>query len=50
MELSEGQGRGGARAAEAQADVFGQGAQARWQLLLLASIPKGYKGTLLAGK
>ena len=50
MELSEGQGRGGARAAEAQADVFRQGAQARGQFLLLTSIPKGYKGTLLAGK
>ena len=50
MELSEGEGRSGAGAAEAQADVFVQGAQARWQFLLLASIPKGYKGTLLAGK
>ena len=50
MQLSEGEGRGGAGAAEAQADFFGQAAQARWQLLLLASIPKGLKGTLLAGE
>lgn len=50
MQLGEGEGRGSARAAQAQADVFGQVAQARWQLLLLASIPKGEKGTLLAGE
>ena len=50
MQLSEGEGRGGAGAAEAQAYFFGQAAQARWQFLLLASIPKGYKGTLLAGE
>ena len=41
MQLSEDEGRGGAGAAEAQADIFGQAAQARWQRLLLASIPKG---------
>jgi len=50
MQLSEGEGRRGAGAAEAQADVFRQAAQARWQLLLLASTPKSLKGTLLAGE
>ena len=50
MQLSEGEGRGRTGTAEAQAYFFGQAAQARWQLLLLASIPKGLKGTLLAGE